>query len=312
MRTLLIVSFAVAVAASATAAPRAATVPNKSSPSAPATAVQKANTQQPVTRAQLIKNLDAQFKALDTNGDGVLSQSELAAAEAKSQQQRLAQIRAQMDAEFNRLDKDHGGTLTKAEFMAAAPQSPTTAPDVSADLGQFDKNKDGKVTFDEYQSVMLARFDAMDKQHKGSITDAGGSTVTRADFASKLTAMFKQIDVGGHGYFTKAELQAAEIKIRQQRIAAARARMEAEFNRLDTDHDGTLSKAEFMASAPQPPKTPPNGADLMARLDKNHDGKITLDEYRAPVLERFDGLDTNHDGVLEPAEIQRSAKPSHR
>jgi opacity protein-like surface antigen len=45
--------------------------------------------QQLPTRAALQKNLDANFKAIDTNGDGVLSQAELAAAELKGQQARV-------------------------------------------------------------------------------------------------------------------------------------------------------------------------------------------------------------------------------
>jgi Ca2+-binding EF-hand superfamily protein len=48
----------------------------------------------------------------------------------------------------------------------------------------------------------------------------------------------------------------------------------------------------------------PDPANILAQLDKNHDGKVSLDEYRAPVLARFDALDANHDGVIEPNERQ--------
>jgi Ca2+-binding EF-hand superfamily protein len=80
--------------------------------------------------------------------------------------------------------------------------------------------------------------------------------------------------------------------------------MEGEFAKLDTNHDGQLSLAEFMAAAPKMPATLPSGAEMMAQLDKKHDGKVNLDEYRAPFLERFDKLDTNHDGIISATERQ--------
>lgn len=260
-----------------------------------------------LTRAQLIKNLDAQFRALDKNGDGMLEKDELAAAQAKSIEQRLTNVRARMDTEFTRLDTNHDGQLSRAEFLAAAPTAPTTAPDVSRGFAEFDKSKDGKVTLAEYQAQMLARFDAMDKQHKGSITDAGGAVVTRADFTSKLPAMFKAIDTANRGYFTQADLAAADVKIRDQRVAAARQRFDGEFTKLDTDKNGQLSRNEFMAAAPTMPAKLPDGSEILAQLDKNHDGKVSLDEYRAPLLARFDAIDTNHDGVIEPSERQAQA-----
>jgi hypothetical protein len=63
-----------------------------------------------------------------------------------------------------------------------------------------------------------------------------------------------------------------------------------------------------MAAAPQSAGSPPNGAAILAQLDKNKDGKVTADEYRGPVLARFDSIDTNHDGVLSDAERKAAAK----
>jgi Ca2+-binding EF-hand superfamily protein len=98
------------------------------------------------------------------------------------------------------------------------------------------------------------------------------------------------------------ELQAAESRVQQQRIARLRTGVEAEFTKLDTNKDGQLSKAEFMAAAPTTPAQAPNGAAILTQLDKNKDGKVTADEFRAPQLAIFDRADTNHDGVISDAE----------
>jgi Ca2+-binding EF-hand superfamily protein len=129
----------------------------------------------------------------------------------------------------------------------------------------------------------------------------------RATLAKNLDANFKAIDTNGDGSLNAAELTAAEGKVQQQRIAALRARFEADFTKLDTNKDGVLSKAEFMVAAPQTSASPPNGAAIVAQLDKNKDGKVTADEYRGPVLGRFDQVDTNHDGVLSDAEKKAAA-----
>lgn len=41
-----------------------------------------------------------------------------------------------------------------------------------------------------------------------------------------------------------------------------------------------------------------------ATLDTNGDGKITLDEFKAPAQDRFAQLDTDGDGMISPEELQ--------
>ncbi len=127
---------------------------------------------------------------------------------------------------------------------------------------------------------------------------------TRAAMVKSLDANFKTIDTNGDGTLSAAELGAAESKVQQRRLAQLRGQHDANFVKLDTNKDGQLSKAEFMAAAPRTPTVAPNGANLLAQLDKNKDGKASADEYRAPMLNRFDTLDTNKDGTISPAERQ--------
>jgi Ca2+-binding EF-hand superfamily protein len=87
--------------------------------------------------------------------------------------------------------------------------------------------------------------------------------------------------------------------------AAARAKLEAEFKQLDTNHDGQLSMQEFLAIATVRPNQTPQ--QLVQQFDTNHDGKISAQEFRAVRLQIFDKADTNHDGVITPAEAAAAA-----
>jgi hypothetical protein len=48
------------------------------------------------------------------------------------------------------------------------------------------------------------------------------------------------------------------------------------------------------------------------RIDVNHDGSISRDEYRAWVDSRFDRLDANHDGTVDADEIANSPQTRAR
>jgi Ca2+-binding EF-hand superfamily protein len=105
------------------------------------------------------------------------------------------------------------------------------------------------------------------------------------------------------------EVSAAQQKEVQQARAAEQQRLDAEFTKLDTNHDGQLSKAEFMAAAP-PVQARATAQQIVAQVDANKDGKVSLQEYESGPMASFNRLDANHDGTVTPQEIQaaRSAK----
>jgi len=79
---------------------------------------------------------------------------------------------------------------------------------------------------------------------------------------------------------------------------------------LDTDKDGKISLAEFLAPAANVPSTVQDMLKAnFAKLDTNSDGFLTLDELTArphpmTVSELFTSLDTNKDSKLSLAEFQ--------
>lgn len=72
-----------------------------------------------------------------------------------------------------------------------------------------------------------------------------------------------------------------------------------------------LASAGFAAtaSAGDPPGSP---QEYLHRMDTDHDGRVSVDEYVAWMIETFDGIDTDHNGVLEGEELPEGSKPVTR
>ena len=49
-----------------------------------------------------------------------------------------------------------------------------------------------------------------------------------------------------------------------------------------------------------------NADQMLQKLDANHDGKVTADEFRAPQLANFAKIDANHDGIVSPDEVRKA------
>lgn len=132
---------------------------------------------QPVTRAALSSQIDASFKRLDTNADKSLNTAEIDAAQKRQVAEAQGAINKKIEAEFAKLDGNKDGQLSLAEFKAAAPTPKAPSP---ADLlGQMDKNKDGKVSEDEFRNLPLANFDRIDTNKDGTISEAEKTAATR-------------------------------------------------------------------------------------------------------------------------------------
>lgn len=130
-------------------------------------------------------------------------------------------------------------------------------------------------------------------------TTGAGVPVPRAEFLTTMDSQFHQMDADKNGILTKKEIE------EDQRAASSRAVEEtrkALFAKLDADKDGALSAAEFAKLPMDAPKTDP--APVLAQDDLNHDGSITLVEYRTAKLANFDNIDTDKDGIVSVAEMK--------
>lgn len=180
---------------------------------------------QPITRADIQARIAKTFAKLDTNHDGVISKSELNAINS-NREQKMEQRAANFDPSkiFDRLDLNHDGKITVAEAQSARGQhaqgkggqpSQVSATAFSGLFARADTNKDNVITRDE--------FTAMGEQIKARMeqnaTAVGG-------MASRF---FAKTDANKDKRVSLAEMQQIAL---------------AQFDRLDLNHDGTISPKE--------------------------------------------------------------------
>ncbi|MEZ4403007.1 MAG: hypothetical protein R3B06_23495 [Kofleriaceae bacterium] len=176
--------------------------------------------------------------AVDTDGDGVVSDAERAAARA-----------AHVDQLFARLDADGDGALTAAELAAG----PTRKRGPGLDLARLDADGDGQVTKAELLAAgpppehrgrdhrrhgppaeVLAAFDA---DHDGTLS----TTERAAAHAARVADLLARLDADHDGKLSAAEL-AAEAGRGHRRGPA--------FATLDVDGDGFVTAAELTQARP--------------------------------------------------------------
>lgn len=144
------------------------------------------------TRAAVEQRASEVFARLDANGDGRLDradrdarrQERLARRDANSDGQLTQADRAaRRQALFARIDADGNGAISVAEFSAQRDQrgelraerrgrTGLRAARRGAGIGRAaDTNRDGTVTQAEFASAALARFDRVDVDKDGTISD---------------------------------------------------------------------------------------------------------------------------------------------
>jgi len=196
--------------------------------------------------------------------------------------------------------------LLLASSIARADDAPRSdGPDAAAMFAELDKNKDGQLTGDEIPEDKKRLFERLlriaDKDQDGrlSLEEFGEGIKPRERSQTPpaggerpgLDRLFRRLDANGDGKIALDEVP-AERRERLQKLIA----------KEDKDGDGMLNEKEFIAAiTARPdfdagkffgggqPDEPGDRHRLFERLDKNKDGKVTLDEVpedRRPFIER--------------------------
>ncbi len=79
--------------------------------------------------------------------------------------------------------------------------------------------------------------------------------------------------------------------------AAAKTREQKRFDRVDKDKNQSITRDEFFALRRR----------AFARLDANHDGNLSFDEWAVKGIARFTGADKDKSGALTRAEFATTA-----
>ena len=94
--------------------------------------------------------------------------------------------------------------------------------------------------------------------------------------------------------------------VSREEYLAARA---AQFDRFDRNHDGYLDSADADA-LPEPAGRLFQAMERLA--DADGDGRVSRAEFNGMPTRGFDRMDANQDDVLEPDEMQRAVQNTQR
>jgi Ca2+-binding EF-hand superfamily protein len=109
--------------------------------------------------------------------------------------------------------------------------------------------------------------------------------MTRAEVTQRVQERFAKLDSNHDGVITRDEAQAAAQMMHARMEQRMEKRGDSFFDRLDANHDGVVTKAEADAAFNSPP--------------------ATAGGHPAPTWERFAArFDTNHDGAISRAEFE--------
>ena len=120
----------------------------------------------------------------------------------------------------------------------------------------FDKNKDGQISFDEFEKGLL-------KLNSKEIKP------------EEIKSYFTSIDTDKNGMIDYTEFIAATL---QKNIFLKEERLFDAFSLLDKDHNGKITKDELMSVLKLEPKNDKFVSELIEKADKNGDGAIDYKE----------------------------------
>jgi Ca2+-binding EF-hand superfamily protein len=161
-------------------------------------------------------------------------------------------------------------------------------------LAKLDQNADGKLSREELQAKAASRFDAMDANQDGKLSQdevAQHVAAKREKHQAKRVQRMQAADKDGDGKWSQAELSKMPERV---------------FAKLDSDHDGYLTKQELEARKAHGRGGGRGqvGERMLGRADANKDGVVDRSEALQLADTRFSKLDKNGDGAVDQSELQ--------
>lgn len=217
-------------------------------------------------------------------------------------------------------------------MLAGLAVSANTWGQTHAPPGSTDSNADGVVSMREHDAGAQAMFERMDANHDGALTaaeiDAGHAKMMKDGEGMHRGHQMPGMDMGtGMGPGMPANGMLAMMDGNHDGAVTAQehaAGAKAMFDKMDANHDGKVTAAEMAAGHAMMMKDGGgmhrghgrpgmdkgagmrhrmSSADLIARMDRNGDGKVSAAEHLAGARAMFNESDTNKDGNLSGDEI---------
>lgn len=145
-----------------------------------------------------------------------------------------------------------------ALFAVAFEMSSTDLAELNEAFEAMDHNKDGSITYKEFQDEMV----------KHGLKDS-----------DKIKELFDSVDTDGTGSIQYTEFLASAM---EQQVLATQEQVEAAFYRLDLDSSGFISRDELAAMLGKH-CDPAAVQKVLDEADLDKDGQISLAEFKAAV-----------------------------
>jgi Ca2+-binding EF-hand superfamily protein len=205
---------------------------------------------------------------------------------------------------------------------------------------EADQNKDGKLSFAEFQKLervsqipadkQALLFERLDKNSNSSIEHEELHPPQQDEPKERFFPILRQIDTNKDKQISFEEFTVSPLI---RRLPADRQRQM--FDRMDHNGDGILShndqpegerpfkpgmkRGDFPERPPHPDNKPPHPEHRMhmglQQWDTNQDGKLNFPEFQAAPFnknmgedaqeDRFESIDANHDQQITPEEWQK-------
>lgn len=196
-------------------------------------------------------------------------------------------------------------------FAAGAMPAAAAEEDTRADrartfatrmIERYDADKNGSVTLEEYLTADDDRFESADADDDGFVTADELDAAREKRTEQRRQTRLDRIDTDKDGRVSRAEAAATAVDRALKR-----------FERMDADKDGFISTAEMSPRSRGRDDASPRRADrMLRRLDRDDDKRISAAEAENARRVRFTRMDADNDGVLTVAELTDRLKDRRR